>query len=239
MFHQSVPSGVDDEESKRCLEYELSCWVDGMTRDTLSEFCISLRESAELSFRSEILLAKAWEKLSLPSPVPALSVSPLLIHVLERLPRASPMFRLLACQVATKCLFHHLNPLPLAVVVIHAGHIDEPQLQCSVHSRLLQYAQSLVEFDRFSDTVRLGFIRSLLSSSLSTESCQGLFIGLPNSRKASSTCDAVGLLAYEDSEVMVRQLLHVMTVVDDEDIRRSCVKAVGRMIAAVFQVRCD
>jgi hypothetical protein len=238
MFRRVVSSRVEDTESQQCLEYEASCWIDGMTKETLPEFCKVIQEASQLSFRSVVAFAEAWTASALPGTMPALSVSGNLIHVMQRLSKASEAFLLLTCQVAAKCLLYHFNPLPLATIIVHSRK-EGTSIDHAFYDALWAYAHSLVEFNKYTATERNGLVNSMLSSCLSVGSYPRVFVESPSD---SMTPKRLGLatnstFVRDDNETMARHLSHLVVVSDNDTERKSRLDTMKRLLPSAIMVR--
>lgn len=246
MFRRVVSSRVEDSESQMCLEYEASCWFDGMTKETLPEFCKVIQEASQLSFRSVVAFAEAWIASSLPGTMPALSVSAILVHAMRRLSKVSEAFLLLTCQVASKCLLYDLNPLPLATIVVHSrvrltGTSDDgPSLKHAFYDDLWNYAHSLVEFSRYTPAERNGFVNSMLSSCLSAGSYPRVFVESPSDSMIPQRlpqADKGARFVREDNEAIARHLSHLVLVSENDNERESHLKVMKRILPSAIMVR--
>jgi hypothetical protein len=238
MFRRVVASRVEDTESQQCLEYEASCWIDGMTMETLPEFCKVIQEASQLSFRSVVAFAEAWTASALPGAMPTLSVSGNLIHVMQRLSKASEAFLLLTCQVAAKCLLYHFNPLPLATIVVHSRK-EGTLIDHAFYNALWAYAHSLVEFNKYTATERNGLVNSMLSSCLSVGSCPRVFVESPSD---SMIPKRLGLatnstFVRDDNKAMARHLSHLVVVSDNDIERKSRLDTMKRLLPSAIMVR--
>jgi hypothetical protein len=238
MFRQVVSSRVEDRESQQCLEYEASCWIDGMTKETLPEFCKVIQEASQLSFRSVVSFAEAWTASALPGTMPALSVSANLIHVMKRLSRTSEAFLLLTCQVAAKCLLYHFNPLPLATIVVHSRN-EGPSIDHAFYDALWAYAHSLVEFNKYTATERNGLVSSMLSSCLSVGSYPRVFVESPSDSMIPESLQLAtnSTFVRDDNEAMARHLSHLVVVSGNDIDRKSRLNIMKRLLPSAIMVR--
>lgn len=133
-------------EAQEDIRYEASCWVDGMTKDTITEFCSALQD-CHGSSSGKITFLKAWKISGLSRSIPNLNVSALLIHCLERITHSSEAFALLVHQVTALSLLHHFSPLPLAVItssVLQENESSEINLPMKL---LIEYTNSIIKLD--------------------------------------------------------------------------------------------
>ena len=104
--------GVTDSMNRRSFEYELDCWVDGLSLENMSGFAALLKDSTSQSLNCTILAARALSKSGLPIPIPGILFSPLIPMALgRRIQKVDSLF-VLSMQVALKCLVAAENPLP-------------------------------------------------------------------------------------------------------------------------------
>lgn len=233
---QDVSPSAD--EKGQCLKYEASCWIDGLTAVTLSEFKRSLQHSAsQIPVMNLISFAKAWTGMSLPSPVPVISVSPVLQYAVNRMPQLPPPFRMLACQVAIKCLLYHHSPLPLAAMIVSSREKEEIELEQGVQADLWQYARSLIEFDSIKTPDRLSILWRLVSSSFTSESLLARILDAKDtSSELTSKRSETGSSVQDDAMVLFRQMLHVSKAVEESKIQTACRQVVHTLLPVISMV---
>jgi hypothetical protein len=136
-------------ESQFYRRYEASLWVDGLTNDTLEEFCTVLQTAQELPVPVFVQIAKCWRASSLPSYVPDSRPSALVLCAIQQLPSASSYFAFLTCRVVAACLLSELRPLSLALVIVDVASTVGESKNGFIYGTLLKYAESMVqrEFD--------------------------------------------------------------------------------------------
>lgn len=206
-------------------EYELSCWIDGMTTETLNEFFTVLQNTSGLG--SLLLFANAWQQVRPGTTVPSLPASPLLIQALQFLPRASEEFATLVGQIAFKSLLFIENPIALAIFLQQACQAlreHESNASCSIVKKLGKYAKFLIGFsDRFVP---------LEDSELFSIS---VMLGL-HSNDAQTPSPIPRRLCFVDALVLVRQLTHLIAVAGDSDLRVRMMETLRRLIPVVVSV---
>lgn len=244
MFSQVIMTQTDDAESKLCLRYEASCWIDGVTIQTLSELCKFLQEGSQSSFRSLVAFAEAWKASSLPGRMPALPVSAILIHVMQRLSRVSKGFLLLTCQVAAKNLLYQMNPLPLASIVLHGqrqlseSNDEDTSHALSCFDSVSCYCGSLIDFDKDTPTERNDKVRPMLSACFSPGTYPRVLVEAGHGfRVPNGPQGGVSGWDVDDTETLARQLYHLLLVSDDGVARKAHLKLLNEILAAVIMVR--
>ncbi|GKY95471.1 hypothetical protein MPSEU_000508700 [Mayamaea pseudoterrestris] len=189
-----APATVMSPDCQSDIKYELSCWVDGLSLRCLDDFC-SLLYTLQESQLGNIQFAKAWKSVTGSSAAEP-NVSSLLLNSFS-LPDVSESFSLLCCQVASRCLLHHLKPLPLAAFVMAGSHSN-----LKSRGSLQDYARCLSSFSTTSASHRnMCFVRLManLWSPASISTGRDVEVGgfILTSRTINS-----------DIEVMLRQSGH-------------------------------
>jgi hypothetical protein len=196
-----------DAENKLCIEYEISCWIDGCYDEVVDELCLLVQESSSNKLPPLASLFQAWEYSGLSSPVPALRISSLLLHALQQIGKMSSDFTLLTFQVASKCLMYDTNPIPLASLIVYHAESSKEMLEKDMHPIAL-YAKSLVQFGKFSGTDRLTFLDSLLQGSFKDDSVM-MF-----QEKCKGDQKFTGFFSSFDHLALLRQIAHLSLVLD-------------------------
>jgi hypothetical protein len=238
-IHPSRTGNSVDNSS--ALEYEFSCWVDGVTTETLDEFCSILQDSSGLSFQSVIVFAKAWQEANMKNSVPPLPVSPILVQALQNLPRASKNFARLTCQVAVKCLLYQTNPLPLAVLIQDACqrvlNVESSAIERSSVQQLAQYSRTLVHYDESSESEeKAELLVSVLNSSLSGGSYRELLAFRTGTRSGERRQATPSKTSFSDAVVLVRQLAHLVTVSRENELSSKYVNMLRKLVPVALVV---
>jgi hypothetical protein len=224
---------------KASFDYEFSCWVDGVTKQTLDELITCLQESSLVSFRLVLGFAKAWQHAKLSSSVPFLPASSLLTYALQH-HQASAAFAVLTCQVAAKCLLYQTNPLPLAVL-IHDSHRrslqDVEYSEVTVHlEQLAQYCSSLIHFQEIPANGKHDSLCSLFARLFSSESFSALFNGISSCSVDAGHPQGIRY-ANCDALILVRNLLHLIAISGPSRISATYVKALLKLTPLALSVR--
>jgi hypothetical protein len=140
--------GRNDLES----QYEAACWVDGLTKGTLNEFCQLLQDASKVISPFALELSRAWKKARLPSPVPQVRLSALLRQLLHSLGHFDRRFQRFLIQILTRCLWSRGDPVALAVMILDAVESDDVLWQ--PFRPLVDYCRLLVYFDRYTTSER-------------------------------------------------------------------------------------
>jgi hypothetical protein len=193
------------------FRFELTSWVDGMTREIMDEFCSLLQTTHSDSPLVLIELASAWHSSGLPNPIPNAWLSAVLVRALLRLPRVSESFALLTAQVCIQCMMRDPNPLPLCVIVANASPMETGTIMGRRLKVLGDYARAIVYFDRIS-----GFERhSLLLQLLKTHFASGSY---PLAWLLPFPGPEVGrTLQKRDTFALANQTRHMASVLEGND----------------------
>lgn len=114
-----LSSHLDNHDSSGrnpTIAHELSCWIDGLTADTLEDFHSVLQQALYQPFRFTLEFAKIWRDC-FGNTVPPMPFSPLMIQSLLLIKKVSPQFVILYTQVATNSLLFHSSPVDLATTI--------------------------------------------------------------------------------------------------------------------------
>jgi hypothetical protein len=190
---------------KECVDdirYEITCWVDGMTSACLDEFC-SLLQTGRNILCSSIEIAKALRKTAKTDPTIRLNVSLLLVEALDYLPQASVSFIQLCCQVASRCLLRHVNPLPLAALIISRG--KNAPVGSPWFPGLVNYSQFIAAFDASTADTGVSCFNELVEKMFSS---QAFPLKSQLSSLHSGTLDPT-YFSRADSETIMRQCIHL------------------------------
>lgn len=209
--------------------YEATCWVDGLTKGTIEEYCALLQDATNVSTPIFIELAHAWRKADLPHPVPNSNLSMILVRALQRLPHASKEFSLLTVQVVIKCLLCDLKPLPLAVMIVEAAETEDMVSKHTIVGDLAEYARSIIYFDRYSGSDRNALAMRLLRSNFSEDSYPLVWLApspASRTRRIPSGVDCLSLM---------QQVTH-MAAVFEADCRVRCCNVLRRLVPIAIVV---
>jgi hypothetical protein len=129
-----------DAERLACFEYEIGCWVDGLSLPVVSEFCQQLQVAVDLPVGGVLDLVRAWKEVG-QGIAPKANVSAVLIHLLKEAGAMSSGLSRLTLQVACKCLLFHTDPRTMAcLVVFYAREASNENA-----SRLAVYAATILD----------------------------------------------------------------------------------------------
>ena len=231
-----------DDETKDCIDYETSLWVDGLSQQSIDEFCSMFQSIAKNSFQHVIQVAQSWKKSSLPAALPPISFSPLLTITLTSLQGKSDCFAILACQVAAKCLLFHRHPLPLAALIAHGLAGDErPELASSkaaVSADLLRrYSRSLIEFNKSSAKDRHSVLNLLIESLFSKDCLHSVLF--TNARNGERMNLSLLNCSGKDDITVARLCLHVLSsahTATDYEYAKHSTTVLRSLIPLVVQV---
>lgn len=241
LISKVIPFKTDiNLNSEFSVDYELSCWLDGVTIQTLDEFIVCLQESSQNSFGTIIMNARAWQQSGFKGSIPVLPVSPCLVSALQNLHRASKAFALLTCQVACKGLLYLTNPLPLAALINESyqqmltGDASEAGAYLQP---LAEYSATLLHFGESTGTQK----HKLLFSALGRLFSRGSFPNL-GGPSGFHTCEvrnsnvAFSLKQQSDELALIRNLNHLITIsgtTSDSTTYRNLVRRLAPVSLAV------
>lgn len=212
------------DEAQEDLVYEASCWLNGLTKSTIDEFCSALQESCHHTTDYMIRFAKVWKKSGILSgSIPELNISALLTQCLNGITHASKNFAFLSCQVVMMCLMHHLNPLPLAVItcsLLHQYSTSELTLPARL---LLEYANAMVIFS----PTMYGSLCSLLKCIFPSKLC---VLAMDSFREQVSD-------SSNDLFPTIRMASHLYTISEIEGYKKNHLKLFFTAIPIAFKVR--
>jgi hypothetical protein len=218
---------IESREINVIIEFEYSCWVDGLTQETLEDLCALIRQPSPEPIRSRVALVAAWEKL--PGDVPRLNVSPLLVHALGVLSERSRPFRVLVCQVAARCLMHHFDPLPLAALCVSS--LNETKTGKNLVA-LFNYSHALLHFNDTKAIYRTKHLSALLTQLFDLNCFLVALVSRP-------WHEAAGTLTQQTSEelsVSFRQMAHVFLVSPEQEQPSLLQLIVQRLFPCILRV---
>jgi hypothetical protein len=205
-----------------CVEYEWECWLGGLTIDALPGFLTVVEQAATKKSSHVIAAALAWEMAGLPGILTNLSVSPILLTALLEQP--NPTLALLMCQVATKSLLYHRDPLQLAAIISSKDWDDQFGSHSNELVLLSHCAKSLADVKCLEVSTHSNALKSLALSAFGDVS--GYL--LPRTENAS-----MEWLQFTDKNeivVAVRLLVHLLVCARTTAERRSYCKTLQLVI---------
>jgi hypothetical protein len=227
----TVANELPGEGTWQSINYEIECWVDGMTNSILGDFSTALQESSQHTVRTGVIFAKAWKNSSLPGAAPKLNVSPVLVHALQTLPSASQGLASLICQVAARCLLTHHSPLPIATIIAMPYESREceksfpPQFIC-----LAEYAKSLVAFSSVEPPDRVVLLLDMLRACFSKESAIRQ-IAFQAEKKGP---DPEELTLCDQAMPLLQQVAHLVIIAESSD---NLIKVFQKLLPLALKVR--
>lgn len=229
----SSPTG-DNSERVSVLEYEASCWLDGLSNDLLDEFCSLVQKSTQQASMSIVSVAKAWKASNLPGQAPTLQFSPILVQSLLTINQISETFAGLVCQVVSNCLLYMANPLPLAALIVH---VSASTCALDQFQRLSEYSRSLVNFAEYSGIERKVLVHKMMQSCLPGTSA--LLDVTKECRSNTSSEDNANEINGESLNylALIRQLAHVILSIDERRTEDKCLILVQKILPAALVVR--
>jgi hypothetical protein len=76
---------LGNSESRECMKYETSVWIDGISEDIIQELVSKVEESKHQRVQQKIMVSQAWSKTFAGLGMPSLKVSSYLISSIGRL----------------------------------------------------------------------------------------------------------------------------------------------------------
>lgn len=226
-----------DDDSRKCIEYETSLWVDGLTEECVDEFCSLLNCPSNNAFQHGIAVVQAWKNADFDVALPPICFSPLLTSSLTSIGSASEAFALYICQVVTKCLLYQRHPLALASVV--ANTISEINLDLCPINLLLQYSQRLLAVGAWDANECVSLMQTLVQSLFSPD-CLHSVLMRSLQDATSFTLSHAHLFSDTDVEAAVRQCLHVLSVDSStSDITKKALTQLRALIPLVKSIGAD
>ena len=211
--------------------YEAACWVDGITKSTLPEFCSLLKDSANTVPLISVELVHAWRKANLPlKSLPTRQLSTLLIRGIKHLKQASMEFGTLISQVVTRCLFSYENPVPLALMILENVKRDDVDTTPIYIVDLVEHANMLAFYHRYTKSMRITIRNQLLETTFS-------YSLLPTSMKTNK-CDRLSKKYYNDHCLAwTQQMKHLILINGDDDPAQWLLSYLRRALTVVLLVR--
>jgi hypothetical protein len=198
-----------DSETRECIEYETSLFVDGVTRECVDELCSLLNNPANNGFQHGLAVAQAWKRAGFEMGLPSICFSPLLTASVTTIGSASQPFALFTCQILTKCLLFQRHPLPLASLI--ATGLTGVNVDIRSVDLLSQYAQDLIASDDWHPEERVLLLVSLLKSLFSPDCLQNV---LMRGFEKETNFDLTHVKHFSDTDIKaaVRHCLHVLAL---------------------------
>lgn len=226
-----------DSSPEHCtiVEYELSCWIDGLTMDMLDSFSNLIQDALSYSSMSIIIVAQGWKESKLPGPVPTLLFTPLLIQAIRNIQQASKSFNIFICQVTVHCMLFMTNPLPLASLILMVSNSSSQGEQfdsVTTYARKLVNMQSLVENDRIT-SLQLLLEKTFGENSLILiEVIQSVSSPIFSSTKIMSYLNNKKVNYIE----LIRQIYHLISMIDGSDLRVNCMDLIYKLLPIAIKV---
>lgn len=157
-----------NKESSEYIKLELSWWLDAVTPQTLSALCNLISLGAEDSLA---VLGRSGKALARSVETSQLNWSILMIAAFSE-DRADIAFRTMVIQVATRVLLFHRNPVPFATFLLSVRKELENSdtLNMLPGHLLLDYAESILDFENVKSTTRLKRLQQLVKKVFSASS---------------------------------------------------------------------
>ncbi|GAX15438.1 hypothetical protein FisN_8Lh261 [Fistulifera solaris] len=196
-------------EQRSFVADEISCWIDGLSIATLSDFFSVLQQILQQPYHFTLQFAKIWLDCVGDKAVPRMPFTALMIQSLRLVHQLSSQYTLLYSQVATNALLFHNDPVALATVIKEV-HRQEKLGGASVCiDRLVQLIDELFFNERSGESkqlITLGeHLESLFSSSRHPLLCLIQKVKIRTSLSISNPS-----LGWEDVSLLVRQCSNQM-----------------------------
>jgi hypothetical protein len=228
MIRSPSPKSADSE-TRECIEYETSLFVDGVTRECIDELCSLLTNPANNGFQHGLAVAQAWKRAGFEMGLPSICFSPLLTASVTTIGSASRPFALFTCQILTKCLLFQRHPLPLASLI--ATGLTNVNVDVRSMDLLSQYAQDLVASDDWHPDERVSLLVSLLKSLFSPDCLQNVLM------RANFDLAHVQLFSDMDIKAAVCHCLHVLALDSaNSDVNKQTIAILRTLVTLSEQV---
>ena len=216
-----VPRKLRGSEIALCIEFEIDCWMDGLTLDALPPFCTMLSDATKNGINTIAILGDAWTEYAIP---PAMRFSPL-VAALSSTRESTADFSSLTTQVATRCLLFQRNPIPMAAICSSSLEGNSSTTQRKNRERLVSYAKFLLAHKQ--DHVKaLDLLCNLLGSSLAPGNPLSValtFLCGTDPSIESRRANLLTALTFDKSFYLARFLIHVCLLVGNAgEIRDRC-----------------
>ena len=234
---QLFPSAADDGECIQCRDYEISCWIDGISISNVETFCKLIGDACSLSLNSKVTVGIAWEKAGLPRPFPKIAISPMLVTALTTLTGYPNDFVLLTIHVAACCILFHKNPIPLAAMLNSCDTNLDSFVEISSVKFLVRYAKALIA----NDASKMTTLYEMVTSNFSQRSPLFHFAQYVNDEVPASMGNDNSLryqsLSTEQAGVASRFLLHIVKIArGSSKVITRCLHLLRRAIPLMFSV---
>ena len=241
LLHINGPEELLTTEQQNCLYYEASLWVDGVSDYVIPHLEKNFDVAQKRSIEHVVFSAQACSNIGSSGLGRAPCFSSFLNFALcsLRSSECPSAFRCCVLEVVSSCLFYHLDPIPLAALVIL--HLDASEgRESSVvtddldspAAALLNYSRQIVDFRKGeTDTRSLSLsLKDVLEKILHKRDghqasvCQ-LFVSSLNEDQENSTLPVLKLILRDFSDAttvaVTRQILHYLTFMFDRISRHS------------------
>lgn len=233
---QILQSRWADNDSVSSIEHECECWIDGLTLDSLPDFCKLLHGVSDNALGIIAGSGDAWTHCRDLGPI---EFSLLLVASLNS-PNLSQPFSLLVGQVCTKSLLFHRSPLMLATLIHFLTENSEVVnvVKSETNTNLVNYASSLRTFAPESQAMQIKLLGKILKSYLSAED---IFVIAFNYFTEDVSMDVDNLMQSLQSKdrllSFVRFLIHAQIIFSKSDpASNRCWKLLCRTIPNILLV---
>lgn len=244
MNHNS--NGDTDKSCNDVIEYEITCWLESVTMNTLNEYCSLIEQCITDSYMSVIVVAQAWNNAKLPNPMPPLTFSSLLVHAIRNINQSSKAFSICTCQIAIKCIMYMNNPLPLAALILDSyDSTGKTTSSCipEVHNIVRQYAQSLIDYNNYSGTTRIEICYQMLHLTFGENSLLRLVVQVIRTSGMIEIDTPKGILIQKldglclNYLALSRNIKHFLFLTDTDHVKNNCLHLMKCILPALLKVR--
>lgn len=226
-----------DAETRKCIEYEMSLLIDGLTQENIVELCSLLKSSGNNRFQHGMAIADAWNRAGFDEAMPPICFSPVLTTFISVMGIASELFSLFACQVLIKCLLFQRYPLPLASLV--ATKLADSDSDAPHVNLLCKYSQGLIRADDVDSAVGcVPLLASVLGELFAPSCLQNVLMTSLMDASSNLNISAISRLTGCDIEAAIRQCLHVSTIASNTSDGKQSIMNLRTLIPLVGQVSC-
>ena len=239
-----VLSSFLSDEMLSNINYEMTCWIDCMSKGAVRDFGRVLEASSANTY-AEISLFRAWKNVGLMCPMPNEMSSGILVTAIKFIYTdctCSSELEALVCQVAAKCLVFNHNPMPLAALVTSSfGSKKSSPVDGSYSKEMMialgKYAKCLVEFESTDESTQSKLLFQLFETCFAESSFhRKVTEWLDGDAKDQTPQEHLGRISLQDSIAAIRQLSHVVACISKDALRQRSLSLLRLLLCVALEV---
>ncbi len=205
LMSTALLSRVSNKYASDCIREEVCFWIDGISSFDLPTIFKLFREILNNSSTQLAFLGQALKTYNLPK---TMNFSNLLVAAFSMTDDSlsSSSFAALVGQVAARCLASVRDPLPLAAIITHADKANSSIAQSQSLSPLVDYAGTLLNFEKDDINGRVSHSAAFLTSFFDTNSpyssLSSLVVGM-RSLETTKTTDGKSPLSLAPMQLIL------------------------------------